>query len=405
MPGSGDPPQEIRCAHENSEQQSFTLRADAGALVVSLDQGTLARIPGGLPALEACLGACATGEGDGRPWSLQVGQPAQAEALVQLLFDAQNPPAASFRSRHWRVNITRAGSAQIDGGYLWASKKPAARAGQPVRPGITRMLPGDVVFARASSRLIAIGIALERARSSPDPSLTSTDGWLVPMRFEKLPDAGTVLPVPAASRVRHRSPARTDAQLAEMADSEAQAIRRSLARQVETFEERVMWETDGTLIDQAIEEQIWLRTDIAPAHKQQLSAARQGKGLFRDNVERLEHSCRVTGVLDRRYLRAVHMKPWREATDAERLDGANGLLLSPHLLQLFARGHISFADDGTLLISRHLNPYVRKAWILQPSPTPRAFRAQQRVFLEYHRTRLFERIEGGRRAPDLRELS
>lgn len=288
--------------------------------------------------------------------------------------------------RHWRFNVTPAGMEQIQGGYLWAPKRTVARAGQQPRSGITRILPGDLVFARRVGRVIAVGIALERARSSPDPTLTSTDGWLVPMRFEMLP-------------VDQRAPGRGSAQLVEMSDEEAQALRQSLGGQVETFEERVGFETDGLLMEQAIEEQIWLRTDIMPGDKRHLSAARQGNGRFRGNVERFEHGCRVTGVLDRRYLRAVHIKPWRDATDAERLDGANGLLLAPHALQLFARGHLSFADDGTLLISRHLNPLVQKAWICPSPPSPRAFRAEQRIYLDYHRKWLFERVAGGRRTP------
>ncbi|HEX4377330.1 MAG TPA: HNH endonuclease [Steroidobacteraceae bacterium] len=305
--------------------------------------------------------------------------------------------------RHWRYNVTPAGKEQIEGGYLWAPKRPAVRSGQPVRVGITRVLPGDLVFARSGSRVIAIGIALERARSSPDPSLTSTDGWLVPMRFEMLSvDAAaskTAASKAAASSGQPGARGPRDTKLAEMSDEEAQAMRLSLGSQVEIFEERVRFETDGLLVEQAIEEQIWLRTDIAPADKRHLSAARQGMGQFRASVERYEHGCRVTGVLDRRYLRAVHIKPWRDATDAQRLDGANGLLLAPHALQLFARGQLSFADDGTLLVSRHLNPLVHKAWICPPLPLPRAFHAEQRIYLDYHRTWLFERVVGGRRVP------
>jgi putative restriction endonuclease len=107
----------------------------------------------------------------------------------------------------------------------------------------------------------------------------------------------------------------------------------------------------------------------------------------------------VTGILDRRYLRATHIKPWKDASDEEKLDGSNGLLLSPHVIHLFDRGHISFADDGTMLISRHLNPYVRKAWHLDQPVQPHPFRATQRAYLEYHRTHVFDRIGGGRRSP------
>ena len=38
---------------------------------------------------------------------------------------------------------------------------------------------------------------------------------------------------------------------------------------------------------------------------------------------------------DTRHLRASHIKPWRDATNAERLNGSNGLLLSPPIDHLF----------------------------------------------------------------------
>jgi putative restriction endonuclease len=46
------------------------------------------------------------------------------------------------------------------------------------------------------------------------------------------------------------------------------------------------------------------------------------------------------------------LKPWAKcATDAERLDAYNGLLLAAHLDAAFDAGLISFADDGAILFS------------------------------------------------------
>ena len=120
--------------------------------------------------------------------------------------------------------------------------------------------------------------------------------------------------------------------------------------------------------------------------------------MFRRNLENIENACRVTGLLDRRHLRATHIKPWSACGDQEKLDGFNGLLLSPHVAHLFARGYISFADDGELLISRHLNPAVLKSWTVRPSMNVGKFQSQQRLYLEYHRREVFDRPEIGRRA-------
>jgi hypothetical protein len=51
------------------------------------------------------------------------------------------------------------------------------------------------------------------------------------------------------------------------------------------------------------------------------------------------------------HLRASHCKPWRDSDDSERLDGENGLLLTPSIDHLFDRGFISFENNGRLLVS------------------------------------------------------
>ncbi|WP_367267497.1 HNH endonuclease [Mesorhizobium sp.] len=49
---------------------------------------------------------------------------------------------------------------------------------------------------------------------------------------------------------------------------------------------------------------------------------------------------------------ASHIKPWRLCVSAqERLDGMNGLLLTPDADHLFDRGFISFEDGGEVLVS------------------------------------------------------
>jgi len=44
---------------------------------------------------------------------------------------------------------------------------------------------------------------------------------------------------------------------------------------------------------------------------------RVSAGVFRERLERAETTCRVTGIMDRRYLQATHIKPWKDADDRE----------------------------------------------------------------------------------------
>ena len=92
--------------------------------------------------------------------------------------------------------------------------------------------------------------------------------------------------------------------------------------------------------------------------KIQLVSACRGQGLFKANVRIYESECRTTHVRSIRHLRASHIKPWSESNDVEKVDGANGLLLAPHVDHLVDRGFISFTGDGDLLVSKPLNPSV-----------------------------------------------
>jgi putative restriction endonuclease len=51
------------------------------------------------------------------------------------------------------------------------------------------------------------------------------------------------------------------------------------------------------------------------------------------------------------HLVASHCKPWRDSSNEERINGENGLLLTPTIDHLFDRGFIGFEDNGTLILS------------------------------------------------------
>ena len=123
-------------------------------------------------------------------------------------------------------------------------------------------------------------------------------------------------------------------------------------------------------------------------------------GQYRAGVEQIEGACRVTGVMDRRHLRAVHIKTWEECRDAEKTDAHNGLLLSPHVAHLFERGYISFADDGQLLAANKLNSTVMKRWAITLPIVARSFSAKQKSYLAWHRQQVFEKAGTGRRRRD-----
>jgi hypothetical protein len=132
------------------------------------------------------------------------------------------------------------------------------------------------------------------------------------------------------------------------------------------------------------------RTDIGETQKLQLVQSRRGQGVYRKNLEGFEKACRVTGLSDLQHLRASHIKPWRASSDFEKLDGNNGLLLSPHVDHLFDRGFISAEDDGNLLVSSLVGADTLGLWGIVPSAGFGSFRPGQLPYLEFHRRYVFK---------------
>jgi hypothetical protein len=131
---------------------------------------------------------------------------------------------------------------------------------------------------------------------------------------------------------------------------------------------------------------------IEQTEKEQVILARRGQGVFRKNVQQIERFCRVTKVDRPEHLRASHCKPWRDCgTNIERLNGENGLLLTPSVDHLFDRGFISFENNGELLIS----PVAHHASLNRMNvPTGEhlnvgVFSEGQKQFLDFHRNYVF----------------
>jgi putative restriction endonuclease len=133
-----------------------------------------------------------------------------------------------------------------------------------------------------------------------------------------------------------------------------------------------------------------------PTFREQLVRARRGQGVFRANVLLREQACRVTRVSEPRHLKASHIKPWRHATDAERLDGANGLLLSPHIDHLFDEGYITFSSNQELVVVPEVRDKLLDAWGIDAGVRVGEFSRDQNAYLEYHRVNVFKNALLGR---------
>jgi len=113
---------------------------------------------------------------------------------------------------------------------------------------------------------------------------------------------------------------------------------------------------------------------------------RIGQDVFRDALMKYWGGrCPLTGIAEPGLLRASHIVPWADCSDAQRLDVHNGLLLSALWDAAFDRGLISFAHDGTVLTNPQLSETARKALGIATAPALTGLRAEHRANLALHR--------------------
>src|SRR6185295_1288868 len=135
---------------------------------------------------------------------------------------------------------------------------------------------------------------------------------------------------------------------------------------------------------------IYYDSTIPETERKALISARRGQGKFRASLIRKWRRCAVTGLANRKLLRASHIKPWADSTNSERLDPLNGLLLSPNLDCAFDCGLISFDRHGAIVLSRLLSPKDLQLLGISSGMRLRGGRASE-AFMAFHRRRVFKK--------------
>lgn len=142
--------------------------------------------------------------------------------------------------------------------------------------------------------------------------------------------------------------------------------------------------------------------ELVATSTKKLAEIRTKQNLFKRRLLSFEKECRITGIADLRFLRASHMKPWSACeTGNERVDGANGLLLSPHADFLFDRGWITFTNAGHIECSSHLPAEVVKriGINLKSRRATGEFSEEQRAYLAFHQSYVYDKAFKKRQDP------
>jgi putative restriction endonuclease len=316
--------------------------------------------------------------------------------------------------RYWWVNQNQTYRHEVTGGYLWSPKRNRNGNINPFYEFMKEVAPGDTIFSFAGTRILAMGRAVSGAYEAPKPhefgqvgAYWELIGWRIDVQFVEL--AHRIRPSEHMDRLRPylpgkysplqengnglqsvyltELPERLAWQLLDLIGSEARGVVQG-------------WDVkEGALSQVLVGQTQWeehqlqeLRASaLSETSKEALVLARRGQGLFRARVAAVERRCRVTRIENLEYLRASHTKPWRDASNEERLDGENGLLLSPDVDHLFDRGLLSFEDEGKILISpvADVSAIERLGLREALSQNVGSFSEGQRSYLRFHRENIF----------------
>lgn len=316
--------------------------------------------------------------------------------------------------RYWWVNQNQTYKQELGGGYLWSPKRNANGAKNHFYETMREVSPGDIVFSFVDTRIAAIGIAQSYCWESPKPQefgdagqYWENVGWKVSVKFNSLlhrlrpKDHIGVLRSVLPDRY---SPLQRDGNgiqsvyLAEISETfaevlmgligaEAQAINAAAGATAATARNPAQNGDDLDFWEHRLEQGVEQNAAIPETQRDAIIRARRGQGLFKQRVMEIENRCRITGVSNTVHLVASHCKPWRDSTNEERLDGENGLLLTPSIDHLFDRGFIGFEDSGALIVSpvAHKDSLRRMGVETERLVNVGGFTEGQRRFLDFHR--------------------
>jgi len=320
--------------------------------------------------------------------------------------------------RYWWVNQNQTFRHEIAGGYLWSPKRKANGARNPFYEAMREVAVGDIVFSFVDTRIHAIGVAQSYCFECPKPAEFGEAGqkwerigWKVRVHF--VPMKNLVRPKEHMGVLRPFLPAKYSPllpngngsqtiYLTEIGLGFAEVLAGLIGYEATSIVSTLTAHDADRAIDPAggvklsddldywehrLEQDVVQDASIPDTDRTAIIRARRGQGLFKERVQQIERRCRITGVENEAHLIASHCKPWRDSNNAERLDGENGLLLTPSIDHLFDRGFIGFEDSGRLIIS----PVADRASLNRMGVETRElvnvghFSSGQRRYLDFHR--------------------
>ena len=324
----------------------------------------------------------------------------------------------------WWVSHNQTAQQEIEGQYLWSPKANSNGARNEFYRNMRRANPGDIVLSFFDRAIRYLGRVAEFAFTAPKPtefgnvgSNWSDEGWLLPIFWtplsapvhpkEMIDALGPLLPKSHSPISPTTGNGYQGVYLAAIPEQVYALVTRHVAFNLDALAKggtnSLSFEVVTSILEDKIEERIREEQTLDSTVRESVIQARRGQGRFRANLEVIEKSCRLTGISNPALLIASHIKPWRVCASAqERLDGMNGLLLTPDADLLFDRGFISFQDGGEVIVSDRVDridlvrlgfeKLVRERFGFSEAPSfwkTDGFTLEQRKYLAHHRSEVF----------------
>ena len=328
--------------------------------------------------------------------------------------------------RFWWVNQNQTFRQEIGGGYLWSPKRKSNGHRNAFYEFMREVAPGDIVFSFKDALIQAVGVATDYCFESPKPAEFGSTGmnwnrigWKVPVHWNML--ANKVRPSEHMAQLEPLLPSKyaplnaigrgqqavylaavpkpMAMMLATLIGPPESEIIRGRAIQSGLLNSAGAAAAELTAWEDHLEHQIASEHKLSDTQRTALVQARRGQGQFRASVLAIETQCRATRVDRPEHLVASHCKPWRECDNSvERLDGENGLMLTPTIDHLFDRGFISFENNGDLLISpiADMGSMERMGIDVSGRFNAGAFSDGQQDYMGFHRDAVFLCSQTGR---------
>jgi putative restriction endonuclease len=275
---------------------------------------------------------------------------------------------------------------EVAGGCLWAPERFLDGSKLVHWESMTLVQPGDIMFAYANGHLRGYAVATASAAPMPRPYVSGApyspaQGGRIVFCDYKL----SASPIPFSDIVSNQA-------LAVELSSGENAVLNSAGKVAQKYLCRIT-PTAGMALSSILGISAIATAATQPLPKttvQLLIDARVGQGKYRaDLLAAFGGFCPITGLSEPRLLRASHIRPWSESSNADRLDPQNGLLLAAGLDAAFDCGFVGFSQAGALIPKTGFLPSALAALGIPPAATlPTEYLTPVRLaHLSYHQQR------------------